>query len=221
MQAQDENSSAIIWGIGFFVATSIWMCMRLPPFVLGPAILALPYSISHQGFFVDSGRHGMTSVSFLFWLGSLILEVGAVIMAVLFVLAHRRTNNSDPKVSNMAENEELKKIIADCPNLHIWRLGDPIVFTAGSRLLVGLEPWSPEDRKQLLAMKVEANKQQIPIRVDIFFPEADLDQYIPGMATVYLSPFLGIWVDGVLKEKAWGVEARKRLDEIIKNSFEI
>jgi len=118
----------------------------------------------------------------------------------------------------MSEAEELEELIAHCPNLHSWKIGDPI-SPFGIRLLIGLAPWSVEDRTLLNQLKHETSKQPISIRIEVFFPEGDLDRYIPSLNDVYLTPFIGVWINGTLTDKKWGIEARKYVQRVMAQGF--
>jgi hypothetical protein len=107
-------------------------------------------------------------------------------------------------------------------NFRAWSPDDPIM-PRGKRMLIGIAPYSHLDLRLLDILdnalgKVATNQ----IRVEVFnvlecATMEDFDRYIPALGKVFQTPVAGIWIDGELKEKAWGRDAR----ELIKRIFDL
>jgi hypothetical protein len=114
-------------------------------------------------------------------------------------------------------------------HLNLWRIGDP-VSTLPKRVLLGFATWSLYDLKLLdaLAERLERSHPGDE-RLDVFDVDADIDskvhlkrrfeKYIPGIGTVLNTPAVGIWENGILKQKAKGVEARKLIVDRYKLNY--
>ncbi len=117
-----------------------------------------------------------------------------------------------------------------------WSPGDPI-RSSGLRYLIGVATYSEYDLR-LLDLLEEAmissapaahHRQRHPAavadcatipspspQVDIFSvgecrTQADFEKYIPGLETVFQTPVVGVWRDGVLQKKGSGAQARQEL----------
>jgi hypothetical protein len=99
--------------------------------------------------------------------------------------------------------------------LGIWKRGDPIVVS-GRRLLIGIAPYSIYDLRLLDAINDRTASGEISDRIDVFDilnceKMTDLDSYVPGIGIAYQTPVVGIWIDGILKQKCSGHQARQLL----------
>jgi hypothetical protein len=100
---------------------------------------------------------------------------------------------------------------AQASGLRVWRPGDSIA-SQGRRILLGVVPWSRYDMEALDAV----GKDLRGARVDIFIvdeckSEAEIEEFVPGVGAVFQTPVVGIWDDGQLVDKAWGLEGRQLL----------
>ena len=112
--------------------------------------------------------------------------------------------------------------LATASGLHPWRPGDPIPGN-GRRVLVGVGSWSGYDLLLLdaLADVVRSGKTGGD-RVDVFqfwqdcSTQEQLDQFIPGMQiqSIFHSPVVGVWEDGMLKQTASGAEGRDLMTKL-------
>jgi hypothetical protein len=100
-------------------------------------------------------------------------------------------------------------------SMHWWSPGDPVAGR-GARFLVGVAPYSWYDLR-LLDRIDEAfsvwRSQEAPPRVDVFntaecLTQEDFNRWVPGIAPVFQSPILGIWLDGRFLEAHQGFAAR-------------
>ncbi|SRR5258706_9547759 len=114
-------------------------------------------------------------------------------------------------------SERLDEALIDS-RISIWRRGEPVQRT-GHWILLGIAPYSLPDL-QLVDELREGLKQGS--RSDESFQVFDVlscstmndfDECIPGIGSVYQTPVLGIWENGVLVEKATGAKARQLVIE--------
>jgi hypothetical protein len=116
-------------------------------------------------------------------------------------------------------------------HLKLWRLDDPVT-NLPRRVLIGIATWSRYDLK-LIDSLVEslnwaraADEQIYVFDVDEVVhldPQASrhgFERYIPGIGKVFNSPVVGIWENGVLRQKATGSEARKLIADRYKLHFQ-
>jgi hypothetical protein len=119
-------------------------------------------------------------------------------------------NDFDEALGKVAEEgaaheQECLRLIAE-GGMHIWSPGDPIPPT-GKRLLIGYVTWSGYEQLLLQIVKEVMTGPNPPdIRVDVFDMDhcqkvEDFNDYIPGIGDVCCTPVVGLWVDGVLREK--------------------
>jgi len=107
-------------------------------------------------------------------------------------------------------SEHFPAIVADTP-FHLWKPGDPIPAT-GHRLLIGIATWNGYDMSLLdLIEESLRGGRTPPVRVDVFDTDQcrsfeDFRRYVPGIAEGYQTPLVGHWVDGILRESAWGYD---------------
>ena len=89
--------------------------------------------------------------------------------------------------------------------------------------MIGFAPYSRIDLKLLDHVDNALGKDaKDPIRVDVFnvlecTTMEDFGRYIPGIGKVFQTPVAGVWIDGVLIEKACGRDAR----HLIKRTFDL
>jgi hypothetical protein len=103
--------------------------------------------------------------------------------------------------------------LQDSP-FHLWQPGDAVP-QKGTRILLGVAPWSGYDMR-LLDVISESIRKGIALpdlRVDVFdtthcTENADFRKYIPKLRRVFHTPVIGIWRDGHLHEVKEGYEAR-------------
>lgn len=97
--------------------------------------------------------------------------------------------------------------------LHLWKAGDPLPVK-GKRILLGIAPYARLDLQLLdLLSELLGRADTCLPRVEVFNildcrTMEDFDKYVSGIGKVYQTPVVGIWEEGVLKEKAWGKPAR-------------
>lgn len=98
--------------------------------------------------------------------------------------------------------------------ISVWRRGDPIPVV-DRRILIGIAPYSLPDL-QLVDKLTEVLKRRPGVRdsVQIFdvlscSKMVDFEGYVPGVGSVYQTPVLGIWENGILVERATGAKARQ------------
>jgi hypothetical protein len=112
-----------------------------------------------------------------------------------------------------AESDQLFPLAVRDSNLRLWRPGDPIP-SRGTRLLVGIATWSGYDLRLLdvldeLVAQHRANKLVIEVFNTAGLLPEELNSYIPGLSSPHHTPFVGVWIDGALQQKASGYEGRK------------
>lgn len=105
--------------------------------------------------------------------------------------------------------------------MSLWRPGDPLKST-GTRLLLGVAAgYSINDLELMDKLNCGIREGRLgSVVVDVFdmsqvLRMEEFDAYVPGIAPVRSSPILGIWVDGLLKERLQGFDARRRLLEAL------
>jgi hypothetical protein len=103
--------------------------------------------------------------------------------------------------------------------LHPWKPGDPIENRV-PRILLGVASYSVADLA-LLDMVDEAHGHASAWpRIDVFDvvecrSMEDFEKYVPGIGKVFQTPVVGLWEEGVLKEKAWGKAGRDLLSKVL------
>jgi hypothetical protein len=101
--------------------------------------------------------------------------------------------------------------------IRLWRLGEPF-SREGRRIFIGVATYSLPEMRALDALIDAASRAStIHGTIDVFDTAAcrsleDLRQLVPGVGPALHTPIVGVWEDGVLKEKASGAEARKLLN---------
>jgi hypothetical protein len=121
------------------------------------------------------------------------------------------------KNSAAAQDESDKRFpsAVESSRLLVWRPGD-LLPTQGTHILIGVATWSGYDLELLEvlddALICPSCDNPIPV-VHVFniagLSLADLEQVIPGLPSFGQTPFVGIWRDGVLREKAAGHDGRR------------
>src|SRR5262249_27284589 len=100
--------------------------------------------------------------------------------------------------------------------LHWWSPGNP-VCERGKRLLIGVATYSEYDMRLLDLLDDALGESRCSsIHVDVFdvldCPTMDdFDRYVPGVGIVLQTPVVGVWENGVLKDKGSGAPAREKL----------
>jgi hypothetical protein len=97
-------------------------------------------------------------------------------------------------------------------HLRLWSPGQAIP-ARGKRLLVGVATYSPSDLRLLGQIDEAVSRGTVPVQVEVFSTRLcpaheDLDRYIPGIGKVFQTPVVGLWEDGVLRDRAWGKAGR-------------
>jgi hypothetical protein len=105
-------------------------------------------------------------------------------------------------------------------NLHLWKPGDPYP-DKGRRTLIGVAAsYSIPDLQLLDAVDEKLDRVEYGNdRVDVFNVSdcktmEDFEGYVPGSGNVYQTPIVGIWEDGILKQRAWGEPARDAIRQL-------
>ncbi|HEV3144311.1 MAG TPA: hypothetical protein VGZ47_10530 [Gemmataceae bacterium] len=104
-------------------------------------------------------------------------------------------------------------------HLRLWQPGDPVVAVP-IRVLVGVATYSALDLRllEIIDRKLEeASRNGATLHVEVFNvlecrDQADFEKYIPGIGTVFQTPVVGIWENGVLVHRATGAAARSLLE---------
>jgi hypothetical protein len=110
-------------------------------------------------------------------------------------------------------DRQFESLAATTP-VRLWRPGDSIP-SEGSRLLLGLAPWSGYDMRLLDVMldAIESRRpSSVPV-VDVFNvaecrQQLDFRKFIPKLRLVTQTPVVGLWREGRLVEVKQGYEAR-------------
>jgi hypothetical protein len=95
--------------------------------------------------------------------------------------------------------------------MRVWGLEDGIPIH-GRRLLIGVTQYSRGDLDLLDAIHDALLSDQL----DVFMisqckSQAEIEDFVPGIAPVFQSPVVGVWEDGHLTAKGCGWEARQLL----------
>jgi hypothetical protein len=105
--------------------------------------------------------------------------------------------------------------------MRLWRPGDSYNST-GVRILVGVAAgYSLYDLQLMDDLDLGIHRGRLSsVALDVFDMSAietqhELEAYIPGITPVNQTPVLGIWTDGVLRERLQGFSAKQRLLSII------
>jgi hypothetical protein len=103
--------------------------------------------------------------------------------------------------------------------LGVWKPGDAIP-ESGRRLLVGVALYSADELRVLDVAAEVARRPNSAVRLEVFNTAAcrgqeDVNEYIPELAPVYQTPFVGLWQDGLLIEKASGYAGRKLIARVL------
>ena len=100
--------------------------------------------------------------------------------------------------------------------IRLWHFGEPF-SREGRRIFIGVATYSLPEMRALDAL-IDAASHASPINgaIDVFDTAEcrnleDLRQLVPGIGPSLHTPIVGVWEDGVLREKASGAEARKLL----------
>jgi hypothetical protein len=108
--------------------------------------------------------------------------------------------------------------VLDAAGLVRWRKGDPMAASP-QRLLIGLASYSvPEvELAQRLIDRLETGP--LPVCVELFNvldvkDMSDFQNYVPGMGSVYQTPVVGLWSDGLLADAVQGSDARVLIQRI-------
>ncbi len=128
-------------------------------------------------------------------------------------LFRNRGRKPDNPFAPDRRSEYLPEVVAATP-FRLWKPGEPIT-TVGRRLLLGVATWNGYDMAllDLIEDRVRAADPP-PVRVDVFDTDTCLSldafqRYVPGVELGYQTPLVGYWVDGVLRESAWGYDGRE------------
>jgi hypothetical protein len=141
-----------------------------------------------------------------------------------------------PGEQQAAVEREFRALLEKVPLY--WRVAGAPVSPAAKSLVLGVATHSEADMRLLdlvadALMKQEARRLNVlaqrqvsvpgavgfiqgppaPLRVEVFSARdcrthEDFARYIPGIGKVYQTPAVGFWVDGELREKAWGAPGR-------------
>ena len=87
----------------------------------------------------------------------------------------------------------------------------------GDKLRIGVAVWSGYDLR-LLDLVNDAHPNGIVVEVfnlDDAFATGIIEQFLPGLGTVFHSPVVGHWVGGQLVETASGYDARQLVGRVI------
>jgi hypothetical protein len=108
-------------------------------------------------------------------------------------------------------------IVSQSP-FRLWSPGEPIP-QQGDRLLIGVATWSAEDMKLLDALSQVIHRQVPALTVELFNvadcqSPAAFQRYVPGIGSVFQTPVVGHWSEGVLVEKASGYAGRELVASI-------
>ncbi len=107
-------------------------------------------------------------------------------------------------------SEHFPQVVAETP-FTLWKPGDAIP-AVGRRLLLGVATWNGYDMALLDLIEDRLRGDDPPaVRVSLFDIDQchsldDLRRYVPGVEMGYQTPLVGYWVDGELKESAWGYD---------------
>jgi hypothetical protein len=100
--------------------------------------------------------------------------------------------------------------------IRLWRLEEPF-SREGRRMFIGVATYSLPEMQALDALIHAASRASTTNgTIDVFDTAAcrsleDLRQLVPGIGPSFHTPIVGVWENGVLKEKASGAEGRKLL----------
>jgi hypothetical protein len=100
--------------------------------------------------------------------------------------------------------------------IKLWRFGEPF-SGEGRRILIGIATYSLPEMRALDTLIDAANHAStIKGTIDVFDTAAcrnleDFKRLVPGIGPSLHTPIVGVWENGVLKEKATSAEARKLL----------
>jgi hypothetical protein len=95
-----------------------------------------------------------------------------------------------------------------------------VIRSEGVRLLLGAAPYSLYDLALLDIIDEKLSEGQLAtgqpasaVWVDVFstlacLSHADFGRYVPGLGNVFQTPVVGIWEEGVLRDRAWGARGR-------------
>jgi hypothetical protein len=133
--------------------------------------------------------------------------------AELFQSVERPVGDHFPPDSR---GQRFPDIVSSSRRFHLFVRGQSIP-TSGRVLIVGVVTWSGYDMK-LLDRIDSLPDDDLHIEVfdsDTFRTASEVETLIPGINVYAQTPFVGYWVDGVLKDFAAGAFGRKLIANII------
>jgi hypothetical protein len=103
--------------------------------------------------------------------------------------------------------------VAGKSHMKIWQPGETFPRN-GVRLLIGVATYSVPELEMLDNLEAQLSRLRTGHEIVHLFnvldcaKAEDFERYVPGIGKVYQTPVLGLWEDGVLKERAQGKAAR-------------
>ena len=136
-------------------------------------------------------------------------------MTIRFVDLLELNANLKPGQQQQRATEEFPSVVQNS-HMEIWRLGEELP-TSGAHIWIGVASYSIPDLEMLDAIEAKLSREPAQnerihlFDVSSFTGMRDFEKYLPGIGKVYQTPAIGIWEDGVLKEKASGTAAKNWL----------
>jgi hypothetical protein len=119
----------------------------------------------------------------------------------------------DPEKSQRFARDHLPEVVA-LHRMHLGQSGEPFIVT-GERFLLGVVTWSIYNLQLLDELAVRIREGRFPadrLDLDVIHTPENIEPYIPGLSARFFNPpDLGIWADGILRERLDGHKARQRL----------
>ena len=101
-------------------------------------------------------------------------------------------------------------------HMEIWRPEEELP-ARGAHIWIGIASYSIPDLEMLDAIEAKLSREPTQNETIHLFDLSsltdigDFEKYLPGIGKVYQTPVIGIWEDGVMKEKASGTAAKNWL----------
>lgn len=124
-------------------------------------------------------------------------------------------SNLPPSEQQQRASEQFPSVVENT-HMEIFRPGEELP-TSGAHIWIGVASYSIPDLVMLDTIEAKLSREPCGndtihlFDVSAFTDSRDFEKYLPGIGRVYQTPVIGIWEDGVLKEKASGVTAKNWL----------
>jgi hypothetical protein len=124
-------------------------------------------------------------------------------------------NGYDSPEEQQSSSKRMLPVRLGQSKLHAWLPGMAI-FDQGERVLIGVATWSIYDLQLLDDVQIAMTARHSLAWVDVFDVDECqsnevFDRYVPGISSIFQTPVVGIWINGVMISSASGVAGRELL----------